>query len=214
MANANVNDVILVTFEGRVYGQKTMLTHTYALTTVTGVQNILTVQSDILARISAGGVQDIETSYALCLQTSWACERITAQRVTADRMRKSVVIGTGEGSAGPSEASNLATALTFNSIFAGRDQISTKHIGPLAFGTSETLIKDGVLTDVYKELIDDLGSAMLSNLSLVSGAVTASPCIAHRNPTSGEVTGFTLMDNYSYTGIVSSQRTRIIGKGQ
>jgi len=214
MANVNLHDIMLVTVRGRCFNQRFMLTHTLACQVVTGVQAPITAQLDVIDKLKAGGTLDIVTPYAQCLNTSCNIDLITAQILTSERMRESKLVQDVDGSAGAAEVCNLATALTFITQRSGRGQIANKHIGPLATGTGETLIVDGVLTDAYKDEIDDLGTAMLGNPSTNAGNASWSPCIVHRSTDPVEIEGYTLIDSYFYRGIVSSQRTRVIGKGE
>lgn len=215
MANVLLNDLMLVTFEAVCYGQKIVLTHTLKATTVTGDQSVLTAQGDILDKLKEGGDLDVVTFWSACLQTSCTVKKMTAQRIHPTRMRKTEITQDKGGLAGASEATNLASAISFKTQFGGRKQIANKHIGPLAFGTAETLIKDGVLTAAYVALFIDLADALLAAPTTNAGNVQWTPCIVHRAKEKPHpITGSDVYDTYEINGVLSSQRTRIIGKGE
>lgn len=215
MADVALNDLMLLQFIGYVYGQKFVLTHTLKATTVTGAQSILTAQGDVVDKFKEGGANDLVTPWAACLQSSATVKEITAQRIHPVRMRKYSFPQDKGGLAGASEASNLASPIQFVTQFGGRKQSANKHIGPLAFGTGETLIKDGLLTGAYIGLFQDLADIMLTSVTSNAGNVTWTPCIIHRAKEKPHaITGSDVYDNWRIKGTLSSQRTRIIGKGE
>lgn len=214
MANVALNDIMLLTISGTIFQQRFMLTHTYACTAVTGVQPPLTAQGDLADKVKAGGTLDIVNPYVQCLSTNAHVDRLTTQILSSERMRATKVPQDADGEAGSSNVTNLATGLTFVTQKSGRNQIATKHIGPLAEGTGQALIDGGMLTDTYKGELEDLGVAMLSAPQTNTNNVTWTPCIVHRNPETGAIVGHTVIDNFFLRGIVSSQRTRTVGKGE
>lgn len=213
MANVALHDIMLVTLQGVCFNQRFMLTHTYACTQVTGVQGPITAQNEALDKLNAGGTVNLVDPYAQCLNTECLVDQITAQILVSERMRASKQSVDAPGEAGAAEVTNLASAITFFTQRSGRGQIANKHIGPLATGTGNTLIDDGLLTDVYKGELQDLAVAMLANFSTNANNATWTPCIVHRSTDPVEIEGYTLIDNFQIRGVVSSQRTRIIGKG-
>jgi len=214
MADVFLNDIMLVTVQGTCFGQRFMLTHTLKATIVTGSQSIITAQGDVLDKLEYGGSFDVVAPYAACLSTSCTVDLITAQRINSTRMRTVKRAQSRAGSMGQAEVTNLAAAITFVTQFGGRNQIANKHIGPLATGTSDTLINNGMLTATYLETFGELADALLAAPTSNSGNVTWTPCVVHRNPETGLISGSDVYDSYFIKGTVSSQRTRIIGKGK
>jgi len=209
-----LGDIMLVLIEGTCFGQKFMLTHTLGCTDVTGSQSAIQAQTDLIDKFEDDGTVSIVDALAACLSTSSKITQISAQRIKSVRMRRTKRAQDVDGSAGASEATNLACALTFNSQFGSRGEVANKHIGPLGVGTSDVLINNGLLTLAYRLLFEDLGTAMLTSVTTNSGTVTWTPGIVHRDPETGVINGFSDYDNFFVNGIVSSQRTRIVGKGQ
>jgi len=214
MANVNLNDIILVTIRGLCFSQRFMLTHTLKCTQVTGDQSIIQAQGDLLDKLKESGTIDMVTPYAQCLSTSCNIDGIWAQRINSPRMRATKVAQDVAGTAGAAEVTNLASPLTFVTQFGGRNQIANKHIGPLATGATDTLINNGLLTTAYRDLFEGLGTTMLASVTTNTANVTWTPCVVHRNPETGLINGSDLYDNFETSGVVSSQRTRVIGKGK
>lgn len=213
MLDVALGDIMLVLVEGLVFNQKTILTHTFVCTAVTGVQSPIGAQNDIIDKLKEGGTIDLVTPYAACLSTAWAATMISAQRIKAQRMRRTRLAQSAGGLAAQAETTNLAVALTFNSVLGSRGEVANKHIGPLGVGTADTMINNGVLTDAYNDLLEALGTTMLTSVTTNTGNATWVPCIVHRDPETGVINGNSPYDNFFCNRIVSSQRTRIVGKG-
>lgn len=208
MANAAQGDVILVTFVGQIYQQRTMLTLPYAIFSITGTHNILDVQDALLAALKAGGAEDFETAYAACLTDGWASEEIWAQRIYPTRARRNQTPGTLDGTLGAGVVSNVAAVIEMWTEKAGRDQIANKHIGPMDPGDPSA--SSGRWTNVALSPLGLLRDAILEPVTILAGAVDLLPCIYHKASVSPKF-------DYLVAGTVHdttrTQRTRTIGKG-
>lgn len=163
---------------GTCFGQRIMLTHSYALTQVVGVVAENVALQALLDAIGngVGGGNIIETKYLACLPDSYLLDEWRGQQVrpfrTAYRSNARAVVGTH---AGNSEATNQSVAITLRSDVAGRWALGTKKIGPIP--QDITVQDNGLITGAYKTLLETLGAALLG--TVVAAGCTWEPCIIH-----------------------------------
>lgn len=207
MATA-VNDIFQVTLVGTSFNQRIMLTHFYRIESQTAPQNELVVSDELVDVIKAGGTADLETDYAACLHSGYACQEIWAQKIFPTRYRRSTEVGTEVGSAGDMETANVAGSITLHSELSGRDEVANKHIGPLV--VSATLVNDGQLLPAYKGLLETFANIMTNDIVLATGAVNLQPVIYHRAnvvPKFSDIVGYIVHDT------VRVNRRRTVGLG-
>lgn len=193
MANGAVGDIIRVTWNGVCFNQRVMMVHDYRIKTVDAGSDILAIQDDLLDELAASGGDQLETRYAECLSTSYTGLVIWAQRIAPVRMRRSELPMTATGSAGASELTNVQAAVSFNTIFSGRNQQAVKKIGPIP--TVTTMVDNGVLTTAYKDLLSLFANSFLNTINLTTPAVELKPVVYHKPPASpnyDELNDFTL----------------------
>lgn len=205
-----VGDLIRVAAVGSCFGQRIMMTHNYGVQQITGPQPEADVCNELLNELRGGGGGDLyESTYLSCLPVDYTLVRWVVQKTNPVRYAYFHVDRNTPGThAGACEETNLAAAITFTTLLAGRDQVSTRHIGPLPGGA--TVRADGELVIAYKNLLDTLGLAMSSIIALPVTGVTLAPCIPHALPLG---TYTTIQDNTTQEEIrVMRRRTVRVGE--
>lgn len=213
MAAVSVSDIFSVTLVGSVYGQRVMLTNNYKVYQANGGPNVLDLQDLILSAVNLGGANDLVTTYLNCIANPYISEEIWCQRIFPVRSRKSVATMLGIAGIGPTRFTHVAAPLTLYTELAGRGQVSNKHIGPL-LTSDDGLILDGMLTQLYKDKFSALGDALTEDMPLLAGETILVPCIVHRTAKPYVITGATEVIGHFTKGAVSSQRTRVVGRGE
>lgn len=201
-------DVFLVTINGTCFSQRIMLTLFYAVLNNATPLNEEEASNALANALKSGGAEDIETPYTACLNTSYTCTTVWAQKVYPTRYRRVEQAGTEVGSAGTAEVSNLHGAITLQTIFSARNQQASKHIGPIS--TATTLISDGVLLPAYKAIFQTLADKLIDDLSLDAGNFTLTPCIFHPF---GSSPRFNAVVQYTIQDAVRVSRRRTVGLG-
>ncbi len=180
MANTLLNDVYYVAFVGTYASQRILLTHHYQITAITPpvtYDNAALVLATAL-RGGVGGGDLVESKYLACLPDTYELDFIRVQKVKPIRL---VVKDTLRGVPGThvdgADTGNLAATITLRTDFAGREQVSVKHIGPIP--TSDTVNQLGELSAAFKVTLQTLGTALLQSWSDLVGGLTFTPVILH-----------------------------------
>jgi len=180
MPDAALNDVWQVSFRGVYNAQRIILTQTYQVTQITppitdGNAALVLLNA---VRAGVGGFDLIESAYLACMPAEYELQVIRAQNVKPNRRVYHEVIRTQPGThAEVADTGNLAAVVTMRTDFAGRSQVSNRHIGPIpSTGTVQTL---GALTGAYKTLLSTLATALLQSWSEAIPTITFTPCILH-----------------------------------
>lgn len=176
------NDLFLLQAFGTCFNQRIMLTHWYYVGSVPGTAFEAQAANDLIDQVRAGGGGDQwETDYRNVLPpdyvlNEWRCQKVAPVRYRVQRQTRNVA-GLHADS---TEATNQAATISFTTLLAGRDQIATKHIGPIPQGAAVQV--NGEVNGAYKTLLGTLAFEMLQPIvGPVTGAVFI-PCIAHKTP--------------------------------
>jgi len=208
MPNALLNDIFRVTFNGEAFNQRIMFTMDYRIHSMTGDHDVIGVQDELLDILCASGDDNLESAYAACLSTSYTGLVAWAQRIYPTRMRKSELGMSTVGSAGASELTNAAAAVSLNTVYSGRRHIATKKIGPIA--TATTMVDNGLLTVAYKDLLALFANAALNTVNFPLDAIIMRPTVFHPTgvpPRYDDLTDFTI----GQTARVNRRRTVGLG---
>lgn len=178
---AGAGDVYSVNWVGSIFSQRIMLTTVYEILTVNAGVEPSSVRSAMLNELcNAGGGDLVESDYLACLPPSYTLERVTAQPTFPIRLvYEDLIRGVAGTHAADTEASNQAACITFQTEYAGRDQVSNKHIGPIPQGA--TVQANGELTNAYKALLTTLGDSLTSNIVVAALGLNMFPVIFHPN---------------------------------
>lgn len=201
-----LNDVVLVSFRGLCFGQRIILTHTYRIDAVNDPgQTVVQDLTDILTAIDVGGGDAVVPSYLACLPPQYQLTQLRAQRIYPIRSAyvpiTKALAGTHEA---PATVANDAAAITLRTDYAGRNQIATKHIGPIPDDASSA----GLLIAGYKTLLSTLATKLLLTIDF-GAAGQATPGIYHRS-----TNGFDAVESYILGDQSRTQRRRTVGVGE
>jgi len=206
----HVNDIYQLTFSGRCFGQRIMLTHHYIVEETPAGLQVAQACSELIdgVRAGAGGDDLIDSDYRACLPPQYTLEHIVAQSVLPRYRRAVYVSGSIGAHAADTETANQAAVITLQSDFAGRDQVSNKHIGPIP--QDVTVQDEGNLTVAYKTLLDTLMVGLLSAVTQIGGTLVFKPVIFH---STGVVNHDILSAGYVQETI-RVMRRRTVGQGE
>ncbi len=202
-----VNDIILTTIRGTCFGQRIIFTMTWfvseAFESDTTRLDLLRIAEVIAAPVPAA----LLTKYLACLPADYTANEIRVQRLRPTRSAYSVLSLAGRFGthAEVATVANDSAALTLRTPFAGRDQVATKHIGPIPDAVSS----EGLLTDGYKAILNTLGQELSEPVIPVLPGGEITPCIFNRNANAAvEVVQFAIGDQSRV------QRRRTVGLGE
>lgn len=201
-----LNDKVLVTFKGRSYGQRILLTLWYeCIRAAPGGESLNLSMQKLRSLIKAGGAFDIETPYMKVLGNDYTLLEIKTQVIAPTRAIYFTQAITNVGNGGDQSVANDSAALTLRCDLAGRKFVGTKHIGPVPDGASVS----GLLTVGYKADLSNLGDALVLPLTPLAPDAQYRPILFHRaDLTSSPVTSFAIGDQSRV------QRRRTVGLGE
>jgi len=204
-----VGDVLQANWVGSCFGQRIMMTHHYAVTTTDLGVPELDAQTALGIELTGGGGGDlVETVYRACLPPDYSLSYVGVQRVSGVRTREVKVTRSQAGTnANTAYQANVHAGLTFTTNLAGRKQVATKKIGPIAQHIS--LYDDGVITPTLSALLAALAAAMKTVASTVAPNIDFTPVIYHRvgTPNYDFITGSIIQDTIR----VKTRRTVRVG---
>lgn len=203
------NDIVRVDWRGSIFAQRIILTSTWVLF---GDYNAGTTVAedldDILNNLRAGGAFDKTTTLLACMPPSYSLTEIRAQRVRTLRSAfRSNVNGLPAAgtNANDTERSTIAAAATFRTDFSGRDQVCTKHIGPVP----DLGVVDGVLTAAYQLTVANWATTFRLGFTPAGSGTLVAPVIFHKATNTWDIiTGLFIQ------GSARTMRRRVVGRGE
>lgn len=171
-------DIIQLTYFGRCFNQRIMLTHFYRYAGDTSDGTYAADLDDMIDQASFGGAWGLGDAYMACLPPQYAMEEMRAQVIAPGRQvyvgaATPGVVGTHVSNA---TVANDAAALTLRGPLARRSEIATKHIGPAPDNVSAA----GLLTGGYVALMTSLANSLSTiRVGFMPGS-TLTPIIYHR----------------------------------
>lgn len=172
-----VNDVVEVSFQGTVNGQRCLTTRPYAVTVAdpgtTQVQDLQNIASQFAANV-AGSASNL---YLACCGANYVLGSIRAQKISPDRSAFALVgVGRAGTFGGQCEAQNLAGTIIYRTNSAGRNQIALTHMP----GVSNTAFSGGELDPLYSGALDTLALFFRSGQLFPPTSLELLPVIYHR----------------------------------
>jgi len=205
------NDIFQVTAVGQCFGQLIMLTHYYAVTATGGGISEATASNELIDKIRAGGGgADVwETAYTNVLATEytldyWRAQKIAPVRYVGAIQNRGIAGTSGHGAL----TANTQGSVTFRTVLSGRDQVATKHVGPL--GNTATVMEGGLLKAATQAALVTLATAMRQVIVITAGGTTFEPCIFHKAPPGS----YTLINSALVGDTTRVQRRRTVGLGK
>lgn len=174
-------DVWRVSAEGVWDLQQIRLSQHYIVSSVTGTVPDTTLSALLLAKLNGGmgGGDLFESKYLACMPPSYTLTRWVVQKIYPTRLKyESLARGAAGTHAFDTATGNQAAVITGQTPFAGRSEVSNKHIGPIPQDSS---VQDsGMVAAAYKALLTTLAGAFNSSITSVAPAVQLDPGIYHR----------------------------------
>jgi len=201
-----VGDIVLVSWRGLCFGQRIILTHTYRVSVAPDPESTVWQNLDsIIDAVDVGGAADITTNYLALLPAAYGLNEIRAQRVYPIRSAYFSKAKAEEGGhAGAATVANDAAAVTLRTDYAGRNQIATKHIGPVPDAASAS----GLIVTAYKTLLTAFATDLLLTPAFgTTGSLI--PIIYHR-----ATNGHSDVVSYRLGDQSRTQRRRTVGVGE
>jgi hypothetical protein len=184
-----------------------MFTQTYKVVTApTGTAPNYSALADVITGVNVGGSGDLVTKYLACLPPQYTLDEIRAQWISPVRTayRSGIPLLTIGQNAAAATVANDAAALTLRTTAPGRDQVATKHIGPVP----DSVSSGGLLVNAYKNTLGDFGDAILQGIIAPGNGMALLACIWHRATQTSDVV------QSHVVGIQSRvQRRRTVGVG-
>lgn len=204
------NDLFRVQAVGEIFGQKIVLTHAYSVLDTPGGVSEAAASTDLLEELRGGGGSDKwETLYRAVMPPSYTFVKWRVQKVAPIRYRYyQVTRGVLGTHASDTEATNQTAVITFQTLLAGRNQVSNKHIGPIP--QAATVQANGFVVAAYKTLLSTLADAMADDILGGVTAITFSPAIPHTSP----LGTYTLIADYAIGDTINVMRRRTVGRGE
>lgn len=167
MAIPAVNDIYLITFQGRLSNQVIMSTFWYKMTQLGPEATVLDVYQTLRTQTTAGGA--LQAKLLNALPVSYGLEQVWFQKIYPTRIMKGVYIDNSVGAfAAPADTANLAAVIERRAEKADRRSVSTLHV-PLP--NANTIGSEGIITDaLYKNALDALALQMVQEI-VGAGAV-------------------------------------------
>lgn len=210
MATVNVGDVLEVTYQMTLYGQRLLTVLHYKVTTApTVVTDPLLSQADVLNEIKNGGAQDRVTVYRNCVSNNLNFDALTAQYVYPGRWRRSTlninVAGSVSGSAG---SANIAAVIEKTTDLAGKANRGSVHVPGIQNGQYSNGLIGTTLNNNLVLLADKLITTINES---GAGAGVWKPIIFHRR---FPATTSQIWNSYTIQQTVRVMRRRTVGVGK
>lgn len=214
MATVLIGDVYLLSIAGRVFGQRTLNTFHYRIED-NQAEFDDDQMSDALRNAFIPAIANPATigwSFLECVPPEWTFEELWVQAVSPIRYRKHIYPQTKPGAyEGEATVPNVAAVITRQTEFAGRDQISNLHVGPI--DVSGAFAAEGVLTTDGTVKLASLTTALLEDLPVGGGAQwSARPVIYHPNKT--DPPNFNYIVGANVQSTTRTMRRRTVGRGE
>lgn len=202
------NDICYFSIKGNCFGQRIMFTQWYQVTG-TGNQST-TLQQDFAEwaqTIDNVAVNDLISRYLDLFGSSYEMNEMRFQRIKPVRSAYSSFLPTVTAGQFDGETGTAATSagITFRTTLSGRDQVSTKKIGPLPEAASVS----GLIEETYATKLGLFAGTLNSNIALTTASVELVPGIYH--PTPGTFNPFAsfIVQDQSRT-----MARRVVGRGE
>lgn len=172
-----VGDIVQALVIGRCYNQRILLSQTFRVTQAGPPEQTAALQLQQLnSALAAPGDDNFRARYLDCLSTDYTMLAIRSQTIHPVRVAYVQTAAVHLGAGGVGTVANDSAALTLRTATAGRDQVATKHIGPIPDDASVS----GVLTVSMQERLNLLGSVMTVPIQIAPAGLTFTPVIFHK----------------------------------
>lgn len=175
MPNVTVGEVVQVSLRGRALNQRIIFTHTYQVLTAPTNPTDWSDFADQFRSALVGQPSDFEDAYLACVSSGYQCEIMRIQAVAPSRLAVNDYVINQPGTRGTTNFSNLAAVVTLRTARAGRDQVSNKHIGPIATADAT----NGQMINAYLTNLNNLGALLELDIEVGETGAVMVPVIWH-----------------------------------
>lgn len=176
MANLAANSKVLVTFVGEIDQQVIMSMFCYHISTVTGSIPITGFADSLNTLLSAGG--GLQSKYLLACPQNYNMAYTRIQVIYPVRYAASTYLKGLPGQiAHDATMPNVSAVILRRGELANRSNVSTLHVPAPNDATS---IDNGLITNTYSVILQDLADELLVGISTNAGAVTGIPVIFNK----------------------------------
>lgn len=204
-----INDVVQISYRGLSYSQRIINVTTWKVTASASNDTDQADLTSILAVFRDAGAAGFLDRYLDCLGAEYQLSSVRAQRIWPLRTSYVQSLGTGEvgKQATQSENPTLTAAISRITGAAGRDQISTSHIGP---GPAAEMI-DGLWSPAYRATVEQWAIKFLTNVNTAAPVISLEPVVFHSRAVNPSAQKLTAIHQFN---TVRTMSRRVVGRGE
>lgn len=174
----NPDDIVQISYLGRVFGQKTMLVRNYVFTGegVIGQTPAQATDAILTAVVPGGDTDAVAAAYLQCLPTNWQLEYVKAQIIKPIRYAAQTdeIFAAGTW-ASTALVPNNQGAVVVRSALAGRKHRGVVKVGPLPSNAATA----GLLTAEYYTALEAFANTLDNPLTIPAIAGALYPVLYH-----------------------------------
>lgn len=208
MANVAVNDIFSVIQVGNMFDQRILSTYAYQVFNIAaGPVDTATLAAALDAQLSAPG--ELLQLVRNAAPTDYNHVETWYQRIAPTRVVRDVFAGTGVGTNGAANVSNVAAVVERRGDIANRKNISCLHV-PMADVAANVVA--GYVTAAMTSKLVAIGAKLITSYSLTAGGATVVmvPCIYNK----GSVPNCSIITRYYAQATSRVMRRRTVGVGE
>lgn len=203
-------DLVMLSISGTCFGQRIVFTHSMQVINPDESNDYLEVMTNILSGLLEGATKPITAKYLACVSSDYTATAIRAQRIWPTRNAFVEIPVEYPGTSSAANAANLMAALTLRTDKAGRNQVSTRKIGPIGFEDAE----EGLITSNFKSRMQTLADELISNQEVANIGLGLEPVVIHRDAETHVITGSDGFTNWTVQDQVRTMSRRTVGRGE
>jgi len=201
-----IGDRVLVSFVGRLFGQRFINTFWYKVRLTSGDPEYAEMAPALNAFLQTAG--ELKTKWLNCVTNSAEMTQIWVQTVAPQRLRKwsfeSIANGAFDGAA---STPNVQASITRVGQYAGRQYVGGIRI---PIGTGAECSIEGIISNDLYDLMIILGAAMKEEINVLGGDVTLTPQVG----AAGDLTDTKDMEDFLVQTTTRVIRRRTVGLGE
>lgn len=208
--NVNEGDLFLMTFAGRVFGQRVINTFGWEVDEVTGAVQ----PADLFSNSFFADAEFVsfKNTFLDCLPDPYVLEEVWLQRVFPSRIRKAILEVGETGNISARALNQSQATISRHGVTAARwANGGIRLVMPEGIDYSD----DGLITNPHKTTLQALAAQMEDPIELnVAGTFyDLIPVIISKSPTPGALFGVEIVET-NVQDQLRTQRTRVVGRGE
>lgn len=208
--DVDANDLFLMTFAGRCYGQRVINTFGWKVQEVTGPLQPMDLFSNSF--YADAEYTAFEEAFLACLPSAYSLEETWLQRVFPSRVRRAILEGPKPGDIDAEALNQSQASISRHGVTAARwANGGIRLVMPVGAAYSE----NGLITAGHKATLGALANQMTDPIELnVAGTFyDLVPVIICKSPTPGALFGEEVVET-NVQDQLRTQRTRVVGRGE